>query len=184
MTIFKAKVSDYIPNTKLQTKSQKWMEFYVLQLEDETGKTHKFQGFPSQLKTDRKLSQQLGAIQSGDWVNVEVELNGAGYNSLVGITPAYSGSSDPISAQATPVGSRSMGGTTKDFETKEERAVRQKLIVRQSSLSNSLEFYNNKKVSIKEVLATATVFYNWVFDDQVDGSDIMSNIPFDVDIPQ
>ena len=63
--------------------------------------------------------------------------------------------------------------TTKStsWETAEERAARQKLIVRQSSLTNALAFLVLKgktHATEEDVLETATTFYNWVFEQGVD----------------
>lgn len=57
------------------------------------------------------------------------------------------------------------------WETAEERAARQKLIVRQSSLTNALAFLVLKgktQATEEDVLETATTFYNWVFEQGVD----------------
>lgn len=63
--------------------------------------------------------------------------------------------------------------TTKStsWETAEERAARQKLIVRQSSLTNALAFLVLKgktHATEEDVIETATTFYNWVFEKEVD----------------
>ena len=63
--------------------------------------------------------------------------------------------------------------TTKStsWETAEERAARQKLIVRQSSLTNAVAFLvlqGRTHATEEDVLETATTFYNWVFEQGVD----------------
>lgn len=63
--------------------------------------------------------------------------------------------------------------TTKStsWETAEERSARQKLIVRQSSLTNAIAFLVSQgrtHVTEEDVLETATTFYNWVFEQGVD----------------
>lgn len=63
--------------------------------------------------------------------------------------------------------------TTKNtsWETAEERAARQKLIVRQSSLTNAVAFLvlqGRTHATEEDVLETATTFYNWVFEQGVD----------------
>lgn len=63
--------------------------------------------------------------------------------------------------------------TTKStsWETAEEREARQKLIVRQSSLTNALSFLvlqGRTHATEEDVLETATTFYNWVFEQGVD----------------
>lgn len=63
--------------------------------------------------------------------------------------------------------------TTKStsWETAEERAARQKLIVRQSSLTNAVAFLvlqGRTHATVEDVKEKATVFYNWVFEQGVD----------------
>ena len=64
--------------------------------------------------------------------------------------------------------------TTKStsWETAEERAARQKLIVRQSSLTNAVAFLaiqpGSMPITEVDVIETATTFYNWVFEQEVD----------------
>ena len=63
--------------------------------------------------------------------------------------------------------------TTKStsWETAEERAARQKLIVRQSSLTNAIAFLvlqGRAHATEEDVIETATTFYNWVFEKEVD----------------
>ena len=58
------------------------------------------------------------------------------------------------------------------WETAEERAARQKLIVRQSSLTNAVAFLaiqpGSMPITEVDVIETATTFYNWVFEQVVD----------------
>lgn len=63
--------------------------------------------------------------------------------------------------------------TTKStsWETAEERAARQKFIVRQSSLTNAVAFLvlqGRTHATEEDVLETATTFYNWVFEKEVE----------------
>lgn len=65
------------------------------------------------------------------------------------------------------------GTTTKStsWETVEERTARQRLIVRQSSLTNAIAFLVSQgrtHVTEENVLEIATTFYNWVFEQGVD----------------
>lgn len=51
-----------------------------------------------------------------------------------------------------------------NYETPEERAARQVLIVRQSSLSNAMDYAVANKIKDEaEILAMATRFHDWVF---------------------
>ena len=72
-----------------------------------------------------------------------------------------------------------------NYETPEERAARQILIVRQSSLSNAIDLLKSEKKppTVEEVLRTADIFSNWVFqkDVKLDGPIDISMM--DNDIP-
>lgn len=66
------------------------------------------------------------------------------------------------------VGTKSAAGVSprSTYETPEERANRQVLIVRQSSVSNACEFFKlnpKKSPSVQEVLEVAKTFENYVF---------------------
>ena len=65
---------------------------------------------------------------------------------------------------ATPESKPATGGrvTGSNYETKEERAARQILIVRQSSLSSAVELLGTGK-SVADVIATAKQFEEYVF---------------------
>jgi hypothetical protein len=65
----------------------------------------------------------------------------------------------PVAAKAGFVSPKST------YETSEERAARQVLIVRQSSLSNAIELLQNEKKppTTEDVLRLADTFVNWVF---------------------
>lgn len=69
----------------------------------------------------------------------------------------------PVEARAAKTSTTVGKGT---WETPEERAKRQVYIVRQSSIANALEFHkNNAKVTVEDVLKTATRFTDFVFGD-------------------
>lgn len=85
-----------------------------------------------------------------DWVSIT-----QGGSSSASSTPSYSGGS----TVASPA-------PKSNYETAEERANRQVLIVRQSSVSNAVEFFklNTKKVpSIEEVIQVARQIEDYVF---------------------
>lgn len=66
---------------------------------------------------------------------------------------------------------QSTASKSTSWETAEERAARQKLIVRQSSLTNAVAFLvlqGRTHATEEDVLETATIFYNWVFEQGVD----------------
>jgi hypothetical protein len=106
--------------------------------------------------------EMLAKANEGDYFDVTSQKNDKGFWDWVAIAP-----SSPTTAptQAAPAA----GGTAapqRTFETAEERAARQVLIVRQSSISSAIEFFktNTKKVpTTAEVLEVADAFVNYVF---------------------
>lgn len=64
--------------------------------------------------------------------------------------------------EATPTADKPK--TVSNYETKEERAVRQQYIIRQSALDRSIDFWNmhNKKATPEEVFEIAGKFVDWV----------------------
>lgn len=95
----------------------------------------------------------------------------------------------------TPLGVSSGGGSApqapaaagfsspkSNYETSEERAARQVLIVRQSSLSSAIDLLkvDKKAVDAGEALQVATMFTNWVFQKDTpmpDFSDMQDDVP-------
>ena len=67
---------------------------------------------------------------------------------------------------------QSTASKSTSWETAEERAARQKLIVRQSSLTNAVAFLaiqpGTMSITEVDVIETATTFYNWVFEQGID----------------
>lgn len=98
--------------------------------------------------------------KQGNVFSVESEKNDKGYWDWIS---ASIGASAGVKTAPSSAGNASPKST---YETAEERANRQVLIVRQSSISNAVEFLglNTKKVpSIQEVVEVATYFENYVF---------------------
>lgn len=96
----------------------------------------------------------------GTEVDVEIVKNEKGYNEWKQIKPAEGAAPAPAATgSAQPAATRVTGS---NYETKEERARRQVLIVRQSSLSNAIEALGAGKDS-DEYLELADTFAEWVF---------------------
>ena len=103
--------------------------------------------------------KQAQEFKKGDIIEVRTVKNEKGYWDWAGFTA-------PGEAGAQAPAERAVGTapkTVSNYETKEERAARQVLIVRQSSLSNALTALNGKKFETKDVLALAEEFAGWVF---------------------
>ena len=95
-------------------------------------------------------------LTKGTQVNVTTTKDANGYWQWTGI-----GGDGSV---ATPESKPATGGrvTGSNYETKEERAARQILIVRQSSLSSAVELLGTGK-SVADVIATAKQFEEYVF---------------------
>lgn len=105
-------------------------------------------------------------------VEVEVGKNSGGFNEWrsIGNAPASDGPTQPTGPSVSAPKAGSFVSTGRDFETREERAARQVLIVKQSSLAQAVEFLGPQSTGTteEEVLETAQRFADWVFDN---GSD-------------
>jgi hypothetical protein len=116
----------------------------------------------------------------GQTVDVEVGKNDKDFTEWRSINSVGSASTQGTSTQSTSA-TRVSGS---NYETKEERAARQVLIVKQSSLSAAVATLNTGAKSAppaEAVLALAQQYADWVFETAPDesGFDTMSNdIPF------
>jgi hypothetical protein len=126
----------------------------------------------------------LSTAQPGQTFEVNVVKNDKGYNDWVSMQPANGAVPSVSAAGATAVASASKGSTPaprSTYETPEERAQRQVLIVRQSSLSSAVATLavGSKVVKPEEVLALAKRYNEWVFQK---GADVQGPTGFD-DLP-
>jgi hypothetical protein len=154
-------------DVQTQTKGKGSWQVAEVIYSDERGqtRTQKLMSF-----TNPQVFAAVSKAQGGDKFDVQVTKNDAGYNQWASATHSDGTSS---SAPQTSQGAPAARGTTvnnysggRDFETKEERAIRQRLIVRQSSLSAASSVLGagaKSPVNPDEVLALADRFTDWVF---------------------
>ena len=78
-----------------------------------------------------------------------------------------------IATQTAPVAKAAgtAAYTKPSYETADERAARQVLIVRQSSLGHALTYHTGKESSEVDVLKTAQAFADWVHQNRVQDMD-------------
>ena len=128
----------------------------------------------------------LSLAQSGD--NYEVTLfknEASGYWDWTAAKKS-TGSTQEGQSQATTVtpgltkGGRVLGST---YETPEERAKKQVMIIRQSSISNALTYLNGNANSISEVLQVAKEFENFVLNLGQTPTATQELLDMDSDIP-
>lgn len=107
--------------------------------------------------------------KKGEIFNVELIKNEKGYWDWTAVTS--SNSVDTAGAVPAAAGAKINTSPKSTYETAEERAQRQILIVKQSSLSNAIEYLTAtgavKKASAKDVTICAQEFYEWVFGNDV-----------------
>jgi hypothetical protein len=105
--------------------------------------------------------------QTNDVFNVESTQDAKGYYQWTSITKSDGAAPAPAVSKAGSQGSGAPIGTGRsNFETPEERALRQRLIVRQSSLSTAVEVLTTgaKTAPDKDAVFTlAEEFYDWVY---------------------
>jgi len=109
---------------------------------------------------------QVRKMVSGETYDVEVVKNEAGFNSWAKIV-AVSGESAPGVAAS---GDKPTTGRTNvsTYETAEERKIKQMYIIKQSSISNSLDYWKlqDAKPQFDEVLQIAQEFVDFVYGNQ------------------
>lgn len=122
----------------------------------------------------------LATAQPGESYEVTIVKNDKGYNDWVSMAKAQAGAASP--AAAAPAASKAGNASPRStYETPEERAQRQVLIVRQSSLSsavNTLTAGAKTPPSVESVLALAKAYEGYVFGTGASGfDDLPSDIP-------
>jgi hypothetical protein len=124
-----------------------------------------------------KVMKALQGCSPGDHVEIEMVKDGEYWN-WVGLTPVAKDEAKKTSYQEK---SR--------YETPEERALRQVYIVRQSSLTSAMKFYELRgtKFTFEDTIALADEFVNYVFNGNaapMEAEKPMKKDPdFDYDIP-
>lgn len=122
----------------------------------------------------------LAEAPAGSQWEVTVVKNDKGYNDWTAVVASTGAVAPPQAAVAakTQIGARST------YETPEERAQRQVLIVRQSSLSAAVATLavGSKTVKPDDVIAVAKQYENYVFDIKDPGPSGFEDLP-DFDVP-
>ena len=113
----------------------------------------------------------LALAQPGESYEVTIVKNDKGYNDWVSMAKAEAGASSP--AVSAPAGGKAPAATPRStYETPEERAQRQVLIVRQSSLSSAVALLTvgaKTAPSAQAVVDIAKQFEDYVFGKQALG---------------
>ena len=140
------------------------------QTADVAYKNNSFQG-----KVEGKKVMSFGATKNaftslstatpGQTYEVEIVKNDKGYNDWISLAPAVAGAAAPTAIPAAAKASSPAASPRSTYETPEERAQRQVMIVRQSSLSTavaSLAVGGKKELNPEDVVQTAKRFESYV----------------------
>ena len=110
----------------------------------------------------------ISKATKGDMFDVEVTKNDAGFNQWVSCVPTDgSGLSESTSANKSPSSGNAPAARASTYETADERATRQRLIVRQSSLTAALGILSpgsKGPLDVQVVKALAEELTDWVFE--------------------
>jgi len=131
---------------------------------------------------NKDLFDTLSKASNGSNFTITSEKNEeSGYWDWVAIKA--SAGEDPTNAIPTSAGTgKSFASPKSTYETAEERAARQVLIVRQSSLTAAIATVktDKKEVDADQVMAIAQLYCDWVFQkntEMPDFSDMANDIP-------
>lgn len=109
----------------------------------------------------------LSAAAAGTVFDISVVKNPAGFNDWTSATPAGGAGAPALTPAATPYAGKAATTTPKStYETPEERAQRQILIVRQSSVSSAINLLgtgSKAPLKVSDVIATAKELESYVF---------------------
>lgn len=115
----------------------------------------------------------LALAQPGESYEVTIVKNDKGYNDWVSMAKAEAGAASPAPASSGGVAGKPAAASPRStYETPEERAQRQVLIVRQSSLSSAVALLTigaKTAPSAQAVVDVAKQFEDYVFGKQVAG---------------
>lgn len=144
---------------------------------DSTGKNGKSYGvLQVAYRSDGKLQEKklmsfsnpqvfkhIEGLKKGDSVNVKTEKDGNGYWQWTAIESESSSPPTKTGAISTQAGAVRVTGNT--YETPEERAIKQKYIVRQSSLTTAIQILGvgAKTLDKQAVIGLAAELEDWVF---------------------
>lgn len=123
------------------------------------------------LRFNAPLKAQLEGLIAGEQFTLEQEKNAGGFYDVKTITKGWV-EGQPSLPSSSNSGAKSTGTdkstayTGRDFESKDERTVKQRLIVRQSSLSAALGVLTvgAKAIDKEQVKALAEEFTNFVYE--------------------
>lgn len=170
---FRVKIQEVNIETVTKGKNR-WEKASVNYLYQGQARTQTLMSFsnPDVFKTVKTL-------KAGDEIEIETTKDNNGYNQWSRVTPASADS--PASAKAAPAG-KVIGS---NYETPEERKLRQLYIIRQSSIANAIEYLSKVHKdgepawNVNDVLNVAQEFVDFVYgqEDMAPPNPSLSEIP-------
>ena len=112
--------------------------------------------------TNPQVFSDVQKYKQGDVVDITTTKNDQGYWQWDAITAGVAGATTVPAGTSTVATQASPTKVVSNYETKEERASRQQLIINQSSISSAVAFYTGKKAEIKDVFNLASQFADFV----------------------
>ena len=170
-----------ITSTTKPTKNGSYTMLEVAFNNISTGKTDgkKIMSF-----TNKEIFATLSKANQGDVFDITAEKNAnTGYWDWTKVVASSGGGGGNESTKSTT----SYSSPKSTYETPEERAKRQTLIVRQSSLSNAIDTLTvnpgKEKIQVDDVLALAQTYYDWVMENDSASTPSMNIADMQDDIP-
>lgn len=122
------------------------------------------------LRFNAALKNQLSDLVAGDTFTLVQEKNAQGFNDVKSVTKGFSDVEQAPAPTAQGAKPTTSGGsnsyTQRDFESKDERTVKQRLIVRQSSVAQAVAILSvgSKSVNIEDVKSLAEDLTDFVYE--------------------
>lgn len=161
------------PNTHAAKNGRSYQSMEVTYKDDQGQvKNKKLMSF-----SNPSVFNHIKGLSKGDQINLRTEKDAAGYWQWIGIE------GDKTVATETKTTPQAGGRVTgSNYETKEERAARQVLIVRQSSLASAVALVtatSTEPTTTENVINIAKKFEEYVFgkDQEVNFDDMEDDIP-------
>ncbi len=158
MSVKTGKVLSVGFDVQIEKKDGGYYPGWQLVLSD-NGKIENIAKHMNSLKFNPGLLTALESLVVGEDVTVHMEKKGA-FLEVTGVTKGI----DKVAEVTASAPVTKVAGS--NYETKEERAARQRLIVRQSSFTSALEVVGPK--DLDAVFQTAEKICNWVFEKRIE----------------
>jgi len=152
-------------NVQSTTKPTKTGSYTMLDVAFKRLDTGKIEGKKIVSFTNKEIFNLMSKAVNGNQFTITSEKNEqTTYWEWTAVVPGAGGGSEAPSSAPTAA-KTGFASPKSTYETSEERAARQVLIVRQSSLSNAIDLLkvDKKAVDAGEALQVAELFANWVF---------------------